>query len=80
MHYSDAKIPDFRAFLQILYNEFLNLFMDCIGCLFTRQRLNKIGDFPYFAFGCNCLFYPLEKPPFPVWINYIRQKAKTGGC
>ena len=23
---------------------------------------------------------PLEKPPFPVWINYIRQKAKTGGC
>ena len=51
--------------------------MDCIGCLFTRQRLNKIGDFPYFAFGCNCLFfYPLEKPPFPVWINYIRQKAK----
>ena len=49
--------------------------------LFTRQRLNKIGDFPYFAFGCNCLFfYPLEKPPFPVWINYIRQKAKTGGC
>ena len=50
--------------------------MDCIGCLFTRQRLNKIGDFPYFAFGCNCLFLSIEKPPFPVWINYIRQKAK----
>lgn len=50
--------------------------MDCIGCLFTRQRLNKIGDFPYFAFGCNCLFLSIRKTSFPVWINYIRQKAK----
>ena len=51
--------------------------MDCIGCLFTRQRLNKIGDFSLFCvrFVIVC-FYPLEKPPFPVWINYIRQKAK----
>ena len=52
--------------------------MDCIGCLFTRQRLNKIGDFPYFAFGCNCLFLSIRKTSFSCMDKLYSSKGKNG--